>query len=185
VACSWYVATTQVSSEERAQRELRNQDYETNLPMALVERLVRGALVDVLRPLFTGYIFVRFDPDIDSWRSICYTYGVRGLLGYNVERDRPPPVPRGEMEALFERLAQHGGVVKLSRSLPAYVPPSTVLRILFGPYKDHFASVEMDRGARIDTLLRFAGASRPASLPRACVELAGEPAPVAASAAVR
>jgi transcriptional antiterminator RfaH len=183
VACNWYVATTLVQSEERAARELKNQQYETSLPLARTERRRRdGLLVDALRPLFSGYVFVRFDPEDNTWRSICYTRGVRGLLGYESQRDRPMPVPEDQMLELFARLAAAGGYITLTQSRPAYIPPGEMIRIIAGPYRDRVAKVEADRGSRIDALLRFAGGHVKHSLPRDIVEMA---ATAAISAAVR
>jgi len=137
-------------------------------------RRADGLLVEVVRPLFTGYVFVQFDPQTDPWKQVCYTYGIRGLLGYQTERDLPTPVPLIEMDALFARLAEHGGVVTLTASRPKYIEPGTLLRVLLGPYRDRNAIAEADRGARIDVLLWFAGAQRRTRLPRDCVEVAGE-----------
>ena len=35
---------------------------------------------DVLRPLFPGYLFVQVNPEIDRWRPMLSTFGVRSVL---------------------------------------------------------------------------------------------------------
>lgn len=177
MVCHWYVATTHHSQEQRAARELSKQAWTTSLPMARVEvRRPDGLLVDVVRPLFQGYLFVKFDPKADPWKRVCYTRGVRGLLGYQPGTDSPMAVPPDEMDVLFARLAEHGGVITLNTSRPKHFEPDMLIKVLFGPYRDRHALVQADHGSRVDVLLRFLGAKRIIPIRKDYVELAGEPA---------
>lgn len=173
MVCSWFVARTKHSSEERAARELQKQDFVTFLPMARIERRQRdGLLVDLKRPLFTGYLFVSFDAEDHRWKSICSTFGITGLVGYDAGRDRAPSVPESEMAALRARLAEHGGFIPINSSRPRFIEQGVLLRVIFGPYRDRYATAQVDRGLRVDVLLRFAGAERlHRGLPKDCVEV--------------
>lgn len=77
---NWFVVQTQPHAEAKAKRHLVNQGFEPYLPV--YRRRVRhaGRTGTVLRPLFPGYLFVRFDPEVSRWRSINGTLGVRQIL---------------------------------------------------------------------------------------------------------
>jgi len=166
--CTWYVARTKPSAEERASRDLANQDFKTFIPMSRVERRRRdGLLVEFVRPLFVGYLFVSFDRRDARWKKIYSTYGIVNLVGGSDER--PMPVPERQMVELFARLAEHGGLIPLDLSRPRKIASGDMVRVLFGPYRDQTSIVQEVHGQRIDVLLRFAGAQRRSRIPVDCV----------------
>ncbi|RDV03178.1 transcription termination/antitermination protein NusG [Undibacter mobilis] len=77
---NWFVVQTQPHCEVKAKRHLVNQGFETYLPV--YRRRIRhaGRTSVVTRPLFPGYLFVLFDPEVSRWRSINGTVGVRQIL---------------------------------------------------------------------------------------------------------
>ncbi|MCL4765387.1 MAG: transcriptional activator RfaH [Hyphomicrobiaceae bacterium] len=72
---------TQPHRERIALENLDRQSFEAYCPM--IQRRIRHArrTMDVSRPLFPGYLFVRTNPDLQRWRPILSTYGVRRIIG--------------------------------------------------------------------------------------------------------
>lgn len=73
----WFVVQTQVNRERQARQHLLQQQFEVYLPMRLAAR--KGARHPIT-PFFPRYMFVRFDPDVSQWLSICSTVGVHDIL---------------------------------------------------------------------------------------------------------
>lgn len=98
---NWYVAQLKPNGFERALTNLRRQNFETFMPMR--RKTVRHArqLKDVLRPVFPGYIFIRFGAARSDWRKINSTLGVSKLVSF--EAAKPAPVPDELMAGLKSR----------------------------------------------------------------------------------
>lgn len=103
----WFVIYTKPNSEKTAEVNLLRQGFEVFLP--LIEKTRRHARrVDkILRPIFPGYLFVRFDAAIMPWHSINGTIGVRHILTNN---GRPQPVAKNFVEILLGKLNERGAV---------------------------------------------------------------------------
>ena len=97
----WHCAWTHEDAETIAARHLANQAFQTYLPLHVERR-------SVIVPLFPGYLFVRFDPDIDPWGKIRSTRGVGGLIRHGTIR--PTAIQPGVIEDLMARTS-HRGVV--------------------------------------------------------------------------
>lgn len=78
--CGWAVVNTQPHREQIAVENLQRQEFVPYCP--LVRRRHRHArrVADVLRPLFPGYLFVRIKPDLERWRPMLSTVGVRSVV---------------------------------------------------------------------------------------------------------
>jgi transcriptional antiterminator RfaH len=76
----WAVVNTQPHREHIAVENLQRQEFIPYCP--LVRRRQRHArrAIDVLRPLFPGYLFVKINPEQTRWRPILSTFGVRSLV---------------------------------------------------------------------------------------------------------
>lgn len=81
----WAVISTHPHKEHVAVKNLRRQAFQTYCPK--LRRSIRKArrFHYVERPLFPGYVFVRFAPQRDQWRPILSTIGVRTLLRFGGE----------------------------------------------------------------------------------------------------
>jgi transcriptional antiterminator RfaH len=97
----WYVAQLKPNGFERAIANLRQQNFETFMPMR--HKTVRHArqLKEVLRPVFPGYLFIRFGAARSDWRKINSTFGVNKLVSF--EAEKPTPVPEALMQGLKQR----------------------------------------------------------------------------------
>lgn len=103
----WYAAATQTNAEDKAGFHLRSQGFEFLCPKYRRQRRHARRTETVLRPLFPGYIFVGFDPELAPWRSINGTVGVRRLVQTG---DRPVPVPAGICETMIARQDDTGAI---------------------------------------------------------------------------
>ena len=122
----WYVVHCRVSSEQRAEINLRRQDYEVWLPMYHKTRRHARRVETVLRPLFPRYLFVRLDLSSQSWRPILSTFGVHNIIA---DGDGPLAIGDDIIAALRER-ADSEGVFEIARS--AFKPGEEV-RVQGGP----------------------------------------------------
>lgn len=125
----WYVAQTQVHSEERARINLERQGFETYLPRYRRERRHARRRDTVRTPLFPGYIFVRLDLRSAPWRSINGTFGVNHLI---CRGEQPAALPEDIVEELVERENEAGLVVLQPRSFHK----GESLRIVSGAFCD-------------------------------------------------
>jgi transcriptional antiterminator RfaH len=97
----WYVAQLKPNSFEKAMTNLNRQDFDTFMPMR--RETVRHARrqKEVLKPVFPGYIFVRFGSLPNAWRKINSTFGVTRLVSFCSEK--PASVPENLILALMKR----------------------------------------------------------------------------------
>jgi transcriptional antiterminator RfaH len=155
----WYLVHAQPRSEQKAEFNLRAQDFRTFVPWLLkTVRHVRK-LRTVRAPVFPGYVFVSLDLERDRWLSVRSTIGVLRLISH---RDgRPVPVPAGIVERLLEQ--SDGNLTRLDLRL---IKGQSV-RILAGPFADFVGTLErLDEAGRVQVLLDLMGTSVPVSLNR-------------------
>jgi transcriptional antiterminator RfaH len=73
----WAVARTEPQREKVAQHFLKLQRFETYLPQIIRLHVTNGRKVDLRRPLFPSYIFIRI---IDRWYAARWTIGVAAII---------------------------------------------------------------------------------------------------------
>lgn len=75
---------------------------------------------DVLRPLFPGYLFVRFDAAVPTWTAILRVNGIVGLLGR--PDGTPIALPEREADAVFS-CVDPWGILRTPRPAAASAKP--------------------------------------------------------------
>ncbi len=75
----WVVAKTKPNQENKAQKNLINQGYETYLPFLKIKKYVKNQWVIHKEALFSSYIFINLQT-INKIHKINYTYGISKLL---------------------------------------------------------------------------------------------------------
>ena len=100
-AAKWYVAQLKPNGFAKAVANLDKQGFETFMPLR--RKTVRHArqMREVLRPVFPGYLFIRFGAERSDWRKINSTFGVSRLISF--EKALPSPVPDALMAGLRAR----------------------------------------------------------------------------------
>ena len=122
----WFVAQTQPGKERLALQHLGNQAFETFCPLRRTEKRIGKRLASVLAPFFPSYVFVKFDPKAERWRSINGTIGVARLVSFGPE---PTAMPKGLVERLQE-LSAPSGEIKFDEQLVA----GDAVMVVGGPF---------------------------------------------------
>lgn len=105
----WFCAWVHEDEEHRAVQHLNRQAFQTYLPLHVERR-------SILLPLFPGYLFIRFDPDVDQWGKIRSTRGVGGLIRHGTTR--PTAIQPGVIEDLIARTSPRGVVDDMGDAPP-------------------------------------------------------------------
>ncbi len=135
---NWYVVQTHLKNEITAKHNLIKQGYEVFLP------LYKGKKEQLL-PLFSGYLFVRFDPTTCRWQSIHSTIGVSRILGYGEQTTVPAPCRDNVIPGL-QAFCDSQGVVDMALAFPSQNPgvrafmQGDEVEILEGMFKNHKAT---------------------------------------------
>lgn len=88
-AC-WYLIQCKPRQDERAEHNLRNQQFVCYRPTHGVDLIRRGRRVQQEESLFPGYLFIRLDRMQDNWFAIRSTRGVARLVTFGQEPTRIP-----------------------------------------------------------------------------------------------
>ncbi len=134
-ADSWIVVATHPNKERLAVDNLQRQGFRPYCPR-IRKRIRHARQVKVaLRPLFPGYVFIRLDPQLEQWRSIAATFGVRSLIRFG---ERPGTVPDQFVSGL--RSTEQDGAVAMPRARDYYQVGEKV-RMRGGPFEGLVATV--------------------------------------------
>ena len=100
----WYVIQTKSGQEDLAAFNLSRLGLEILNPKLKAEKLVWGSIKPMIRPLFAGYIFAKFDA-VKYFHIIRYTRGVRRVLRFGMTLF---PVEEEIIENIQRRLGKDG-----------------------------------------------------------------------------
>lgn len=93
----WLVVRSKSRQETLALENLERQDFETYLPMLQLKKRRRNKWVNIVEPLFPGYLFVHVDPDQTTITPIRSTLGVNGIVRFG---NNLVPIPDQVIEFL-------------------------------------------------------------------------------------
>lgn len=117
-------------------RRIEEAGFETFVPLERSTVMRNGRRRELIRPLFGGYLFVRFDRSSDEWANIKHIQGVIDLL---TDNDKfPIRVPDAEIRK-FQRW-EEAGVFDFRRGRSAFSEGDTV-EIKEGPFAGFIAKV--------------------------------------------
>jgi len=131
---TWFLAQVRPNCYAMAERNLRQQRFQTFLPMHEETKRRAGRFISTLRPLFAGYMFVAFSTAKGGWRKINSTYGVTRLVSFD---DEPQPVPLDLISRLMLRCDAGGKLLP-----PRILHPGDAVRISGGPFAEFVATIE-------------------------------------------
>ncbi|WP_027389828.1 transcription termination/antitermination protein NusG [Chrysiogenes arsenatis] len=124
---SWYVIRTKPLSEHIAQANLSSQGFECFFPQFYDRRKKR------VRPLFTCYLFVKFDYWND-FRAVSYTRSVANIVRF---RDMPASIDEKLIEELRRRTDKETSLIITFKKGEA-------VSIVDGPFAGHEAVFHED-----------------------------------------
>jgi transcription antitermination factor NusG len=144
---SWFAIHTKTRREKFAATNISALGIEIVLPLVKVGRLTRVRTQEGAKPLFPGYFFAKFSPEI-SCESVKST---RGVLRVVSSGRCPIPVGDAVVQEIRDRIAEDGLIRLRLRSLA----PGTRVSIQDGPFEGLAARVEreLDEGRRVTILL--------------------------------
>lgn len=111
----WYIVQTNPNCEEKATRELRRHGFRVYIPKRSFPRFNRrkGHVVIVHRPLLTGYVLMRFPPDmmrngVPMFGFARQCQGVKNFVRFVTEagEQEPFPIDGRHVAALMRRQRQ-------------------------------------------------------------------------------
>ena len=141
----WHAAATQPRRECWAIEHLSRQGYVTFIPKRRIVTRHARRRAERIGSFFPGYVFVRFDPRREQWRSINGTRGVRGLVMHG---ETPCQAPPGLVEAMQAMTDDDGFFVPNH----AFERGDRV-RLMSGPFRELVAEVEDATDERRITVL--------------------------------
>ncbi len=123
----WYVIQTKPKKEEEATTYLSNKGVEIFSPLIECFNYRNGRMSKELKPLFPGYIFGKFDLEI-NYPLVRWGKGVKCVLGFG---GYPIPLAEEVIIIIKERTDERN-IVRMKRDFK----PNDVVRITSGPLKD-------------------------------------------------
>ena len=163
---NWYVVATKPNCENKVLTNLLRQEFEPYLPCILVRRSHARRVHMVRRPLFSGYMFVRLDPEVPRWRSINATMGVTHILTNN---GCPQPLRSSFIDAMRAREAD--GVIAVP---PAHYEIGEAVEVLDGPFASQIGTIlKADKPGRVRLLMELLGGEVVTTVPRDMVRKVG------------
>jgi transcription antitermination factor NusG len=93
---SWYAVRVRSRHEKAVAAALRNKGFEEFLPLYRSRRRWGQRIVEIEMPLFSGYVFCRFDPG-ERRVPVATTPGVMGIVGFG---GKATPLDQVEMAAI-------------------------------------------------------------------------------------
>ena len=146
---SWYVAQLKPNGFSKAQLNLVRQGFECFMPMRKVTIRHARKLSVGLRPVFPGYIFIKFGLDSGDWRKINSTLGVNKLISFH--EGRPSKIPEALMEGFITRCDDQHMLKPISNW-----EAGDNARLIAGPFADFIGQVEgLVSDDRVRLLFKF------------------------------
>lgn len=126
---SWYVAYTNIKSEQRAEHGLLRKGFATFLPMR-VHWAKRGRKkYPITGPMFPRYLFVGFGMRC-SWLDFSRTHGVEGVLANNGAPLKIAPTLIGDLQAIVSS-------GEFDERLPPRMTAGAHVKFMRGPFEGH------------------------------------------------
>ena len=146
---SWYVAQLKPNGFDKAQLNLVRQGFECFMPMRKVTIRHARKLSVCLRPVFPGYIFIKFGLDDADWRKINSTLGVNRLISFH--GGRRAEIPDALMAGFMARCDDQHMLKPISDW-----KIGEKARMVSGPFADFIGQVEeLVSGDRMRLLFEF------------------------------
>jgi transcriptional antiterminator RfaH len=133
---NWFALHTKPRRENFAAANVSALGVESFLPCLKAERLEHGVARRIIKPLFPGYFFARFCPEI-SFESVKATCGVLQVVSSG---RIPIPVPEEVVQEIQDRI-QEDGLIRIHQQ--AFVPGALVA-IRSGPFEGMMGRVERE-----------------------------------------
>ena len=130
----WFILQFKSNSHHLAAKNLTRQGFETFLPLHETTSRRTSRFINTSKPLFPGYMFVKFDRAESAWHKINSTYGVSRLITFNSTLKSIPTI---FVDHLMKRYDLSGKLLPIKK-----LKKGNQVTVLNGPFANFIATVE-------------------------------------------
>jgi len=130
----WFILQFKSNSHHQAVKNLTRQGFETFLPLHDTTSRKLSRFINTSKPLFPGYMFIRFDRAESEWHKINNTYGVSRLITFNSILKSIPTI---FVDSLMKRYDLSGKLLPIKK-----LKKGDQVTLLSGPFANFIATVE-------------------------------------------
>ena len=130
----WFILQFKPNSHHQAAKNLTQQGFEIFLPLNDTTSRKLSRFINTSKPLFPGYMFIKFDRAESDWHKINNTYGVSRLITFNsILRS----IPTNFVDSLMKRYDLSGKLLPIQK-----LKKGDQVAVLTGPFANFIATVE-------------------------------------------
>ena len=130
----WFILQFKSNSHHLAAKNLNRQGFETFLPLHETTSRRLSRFINTSKPLFPGYMFVKFDRAESDWHKINSTYGVSRIITFN---SILKSIPTSFVDSLMMRYDLSGKLLPIKK-----LKKGDHVTVLKGPFANFIATVE-------------------------------------------
>jgi transcriptional antiterminator RfaH len=130
----WFILQFKSNSHHQAEKNLNRQGFKTFLPLHDISSRKLSRFISTSKPLFPGYMFIRFDKAESEWNKINNTYGVSRLITFNTVLKS---IPTKFIDCLMSRYDSSGKLLPVEK-----FKKGDQVKILTGPFANFIATIE-------------------------------------------
>ena len=130
----WFILQFKSNSHHQAAKNLNRQGFETFLPLHDATSRKLSRFINTSKPLFPGYMFIKFDRAESEWHKINSTYGVSRLITFNSILKSIPTI---FVDHLMKRYDLSGKLIPIKK-----LKKGDHVTLLKGPFSNFIATVE-------------------------------------------
>jgi transcriptional antiterminator RfaH len=146
----WFILQFKPNSHHLAAKNLTQQGFEIFLPLHDTTSRKSSRFINTSKPLFPGYMFIKFDRAESKWHKINSTYGVSRLITFN---STIKSIPTKFVDNLMKRYDLSGKLLPIKK-----LKKGDQVKVLRGPFADFIATVETyETDQRISVLMNLMG----------------------------
>jgi transcriptional antiterminator RfaH len=130
----WFILQFKSNSHHIAAKNLNRQGFEIFLPLHDTTSRRLSRFISTSKPLFPGYMFIKFDRTESEWHKINSTYGVSRLITFNSILKSIPTI---FVDDLMKRYDLSGKLIPIKK-----LKKGDHVTVLKGPFANFIATVE-------------------------------------------
>ena len=130
----WFILQFKPNAHHQAAKNLIRQGFEIFLPLHDTTSRKLSRFVNTSKPLFPGYMFIKFDKAESKWHKINNTYGVSRLITTN---SLLKSIPSKFVDSLMKRFDLSGKLLPSQK-----LKEGDQVTVLKGPFANFIATVE-------------------------------------------
>jgi transcriptional antiterminator RfaH len=130
----WFILQFKSNSHQLAAKNLNRQGFETFLPLHNTTSRITSRFINTSKPLFPGYMFIKFDRTKSEWHKINSTYGVSRLITFNTTLKSIPTI---FVDHLMKRYDLSGKLLPIKK-----LKKGDQVTVLTGPFASFIATIE-------------------------------------------